>query len=270
MLFSILIAHYNNFGYFRECYDSILAQTYKSLEIIIVDDGSIDDSVEKIRSYTAGNPDVNIYINETNRGVGYTKRRCVELAQGDYCGFVDPDDKLTPDAIEKSVEAYAKDTVATYSQLYLCDEDLNITKIFPNTRRIKNGDPLFLNINFEVAHFFTFRRSAYLVTEGIGDHYCVAEDQDLMLKLYEQGNFAFIKTPLYYYRLHDKGLSHQAEKMQVKQENWHEVLYHALERRQIKTLFGSAVGRIEDLPKFVSENENGILKRVLRKLCSVR
>ena len=66
---------------------------------------------------------------------------------------------------------------------------------------------LYFNIQFEVAHFFTFKKESYLKTEGINPDYKVAEDIDYILKLYEVGNFYFIEKPLYYYRIHKKGLS---------------------------------------------------------------
>ena len=102
--FSILIAHYNNYQYFTECYDSILKQTYQDYEIILVDDCSIDDSFEKIIELTKGNPKVKLFRNEQNSGVGLTKKRCIELASGEICGFVDPDDTLTENALKVILE----------------------------------------------------------------------------------------------------------------------------------------------------------------------
>jgi glycosyltransferase involved in cell wall biosynthesis len=112
-------------------------------------------------------PSFHIYRNDKNQGVGFTKRRCVDLAKGEICGFVDPDDALTENAIEISVKAYNENYIATYSQFYLCDENLNIQNIFKRTKKIKNKNPLFFNTEFEVAHFFTFKKEAYQKTEGI-------------------------------------------------------------------------------------------------------
>lgn len=263
--FSILVAHYNNFAYFRECYESLQQQTHKDFEIIVVDDGSSDDSFKNLQELVTGDDKVKLFRNAENKGVGFTKKRCIELASGTFCGFVDPDDKLTAEAIEESVKAYEATTVATYSQLYLCDENLHPKNIFPNTCKIKNGSQLFFNINFQVAHFFTFRKSSYLQTEGIRAHYQVAEDQDLILKLYEQGDFKYIQKPLYYYRVHTQGLSHQTEKLAVKQKNWHQVLQEAVQRRHIKKLYSIQVEKIHDLPAFLYRKQNTPLKKILRK-----
>ncbi len=266
VIFSILVAHYNNFEYFRECYESLQQQTYKEFEIIVVDDGSSDESFKSLQQLVAGDERVKLFQNDENKGVGFTKKRCIELASGTFCGFVDPDDKLTAEAIEESVKAYEDTTVATYSQLYLCDENLYPEKIFPNTCKIKNSSQLFFNINFQVAHFLTFRKSSYLQTKGIGAHYQVAEDQDLILKLYEQGDFKYIQMPLYYYRVHTQGLSHQTEKLGIKQRNWHQVLSDTLERRSITQLYGVLKDDISDLPAFIYEKQNTLIKKLLRKL----
>ena len=266
MKFSVLIAHYNNFEYFKQCYESLKEQTYQDFEIIVVDDCSTDDSFEKIQNYCNGDSRVKFFQNSENKGVGFTKKRCVEEASGEICGFVDPDDALTEDAIEFSVKAHNNDCIATYSQFYLCDENLKIKKIFKKTTKVKNNNPLFFNIHFEVAHFFTFKKEAYLRTEGINPNYKVAEDIDYILKLYEIGSFQFIKKPLYLYRIHKTGLSHDETKTYIKNETWHTVLLNAAKRRNISKLFGKKIDDIENLPKFIFQKENTLLKKIKRKL----
>lgn len=264
--FSLLVAHYNNFRYFQDCYRSIITQTYQSFEVIIVDDCSTDGSFEKVKDLVQNDDRFKVYQNEENRGVGYTKKKCIALATGDICGFLDPDDALVENALGISLENYEnRNVVATYSQFYLCDEDLTIQKIFPNSRKIQNNNPLFLNINFEVAHFFTFRREVYLNTDLMVESYKVAEDQDLYLKLYEKGEFFFISQPLLLYRIHSKGLSHDKKNSNLRNVAWHQVLKTTLRRRNITQIYGKKVSEIENLPKFIFEKENTFLKRLLRK-----
>lgn len=266
MKFSVLIAHYNNAEYFMQCYESLKKQTFQDFEIIVVDDCSTDDSFEKIQNYCDGDSRVKFFQNSENKGVGFTKKRCVEEASGEICGFVDPDDALTENAIEISVKAYNENYIATYSQFYLCDENLNIQNIFKRTKKIKNKNPLFFNTEFEVAHFFTFKKEAYLRTEGINPNYKVAEDIDYILKLYEIGSFQFIKKPLYLYRIHKTGLSHDETKIKIKNETWHNVILNATKRRNIKKLYGKEVDSIKHLPKFIFQKENTLLKKIKRKL----
>ena len=266
MIFSLLIAHYNNYPYFKQCYESLKKQTYQNFEIVIVDDCSTDGSLEKIKKFSQEDHRIKLYKNEKNEGVGYTKKKCIELASGEICGFLDPDDALTENAIEISVKAYNENYIATYSQFYLCDENLNIIKKFEPTQKIKNKNLLFFNVKFEVAHFFTFKKEAYLRTEGINPNYKVAEDIDYILKLYEIGSFQFIKKPLYLYRIHKTGLSHDETKTYIKNETWHTVLLNAAKRRNISKLFGKKIDDIENLPKFIFQKENTLLKKIKRKL----
>ncbi|MDY3350449.1 glycosyltransferase family 2 protein [Riemerella anatipestifer] len=267
MKFSILVAHYNNYNYFLDCYKSITNQTHQNFEVILVDDCSNDGSLEKIQNLVKNDIRFKVFKNDENKGVGYTKRKCIELATGDICGFVDPDDALTKEAIAKSIEVYEenKQIVATYSRFYICDEYLSVKHIFKNTKKVRSGNPFFFNINLEIAHFFTFRKDKYLETEGIIPEYKLAEDQDLYLKLYEKGKIFYINQPLLFYRVHNKGLSHDSNRMEMKTKYWHQVLYKATERRKITTLYGVSVKQIECLPKFLFEKENSFLKKLIRK-----
>ncbi|MDL1913529.1 MAG: glycosyltransferase family 2 protein [Bergeyella sp.] len=266
MLFSILIAHYNNSVYFTDAYKSILAQTYPNYEVIILDDGSREEDFLKISQLVQHDEKVKIYRNTENKGAGYTKRKCIELATGDICGFLDPDDALMPEALAEIVSLYTPDTVAIYSQIKICDEALKNGKTFPNSKQIKNGDPLFFNISFEVAHFFSFRRSAYFKTAGINPNLSSSEDQDLYLKLYEVGNFKFIKKILYLYRSHNGGLSQDETKKKTLHENWNTVIRDTLKRRKINELYGKNVSEIKNPTAYIYEKQNTIWYKIRKKL----
>ena len=79
-MFSILVAHYNNYEYFKDCYKSIIGQTFQNFEVIIVDDCSTDDSLEKIRNLVSKDQRFKIYTNEENKGVGYTKKKVYRIS----------------------------------------------------------------------------------------------------------------------------------------------------------------------------------------------
>ena len=143
---------------------------------------------------------------------------------------------------------------------------MNFIKLFPNQKQIKNNNPYFLNINFEVNHFFVFRKMSYLKTEGIDPNLTSAVDQDLYLKLYEVGKLKFLPKPNYIYRLHDKGVSQNKLKKEKLYQNWHKVLYNTLKRRNINIIFGKKVSEIENLPKFIFKKENSLLNKIKRLL----
>lgn len=264
--FSVLIAHYNNFEYFKDCYESLLKQTFTDFEIVIVDDHSTDDSFEKIGQLTKDDNRIKLHKNEQNKGVGFTKRKCVELSSGEICGFVDPDDTLAENAIELSIQNHTENNVVTYSKFFLCDNDLKPIKPFPHSRAVKNGDKRFFNVFLEANHFFTFKRLAYDKTSGINPELTSAVDQDLYLKLYETGNFTFIKEVLYFYRLHDKGVSQEKSKKGKLNQNWQQVILDTAKRRNITSLYGKKIEEISNLPEFILKNQNTFFKKIQRKL----
>lgn len=266
MLFSILIAHYNNYNYFLDCYKSIIGQSYQNFEVILVDDCSSDDSFEKIKELTKTDARFKLFRNDVNKGVGYTKRKCLEKASGDICGFIDPDDTVTENALEEILKHYSEQKItAVYSQLQICDSQLNYKNIFAIPKQVKNRDSLFFNIFLEVNHFFTFRRSAYEKTDGINPELSSAVDQDLYLKLYETGDFKFVKNPFYLYRIHDKGVSQAKSKKGKLNENWHNVILDTLKRRNITKLYGKQVSDIQNLPEYIFQKQNSFLNKLLRK-----
>lgn len=207
-LFSILIANYNNGLYLSEALDSVYRQTYENWEIIIVDDNSSDQSSDV---YQALNEDKRICIiyNDKNQGAGYTKKRCVDNATGSICGFLDPDDALADDALEKMIKAHSINPNASliYSTSYRCDEHLNITQRNDAPKKIKDNDPYFFNLEGSISHFASFKKDSYLQTKGIDPYLKRAVDQDLYLKLYEVGETHYINEALYYYRIHKGGIS---------------------------------------------------------------
>lgn len=263
--FSVLIAHYNNFEYFKACYQSLLNQSFDDFEVIIVDDCSTDDSFKNIKTLTQKDPRVRLYKNKENKGVGFTKRRCVELASGEVCGFLDSDDALADNAIELSLKKHAGDNVAVYSRFFFCEDNLAL-KMFPSSGAVKNGDQKFFNIFFEVNHFFSFKKTAYEKTSGINPDLSSAVDQDLYLKLYETGNFTFIKEPLYLYRKHKRGLSQDESKKEMLYKNWHQVILDAAKRRNIQSLYGKNTEEIACLPGFILKQQNHFLRKTKMKL----
>jgi glycosyltransferase involved in cell wall biosynthesis len=234
VLFSLLIANYNNGKFFKDCYDSIIAQTYDTWEVIIVDDGSTDDSVSIIKNIIGNDARFHLFINEENKGCGYTKRKCLELASGEICGFIDADDALLPRALEKMYAAHLNDpgVVLVHSSLIYCNEALEKVRPYPQAAPVKASLPGFLNLDHAVTAFATFKRSAYFKTEGIDAYLQKAVDQDLYLKMYETGPFHFINEPLYLYRRHIQSIS--SDTNMEKAQFWHWfVIMQAAKRRNI-------------------------------------
>ncbi|SEM57564.1 Glycosyltransferase involved in cell wall bisynthesis [Chryseobacterium taichungense] len=270
MKFSILIANYNNGKYFKDCFQSLLSQNYQNWEAIILDDASTDNSVEVIKKMVENDERFRIYHNETNSGVGVTKSRLIELAEGEICGFVDPDDAILPTAISSSIKIYQKkmDVVLTYSLFTKCDGNLNPQEVFNGGKQVINQSPCFFNSPIEIAHFVTFKKKIYNQTEKMDTSMKIAEDQDLYLKMYEKGKVYFINESNYLYRMHSGGIS-QNENKQKSREYFAQVIFNAMKRRNLKNINGRPVpGEFENADEIYSllEYQNTLISKIKRKV----
>lgn len=99
-LVSIIIPAYNVGRYIGKCLDSVLSQTYRNIEVIIINDGSKDDSLSIIQAYAAKDHRVRL-IDKPNEGVSVARNKGLEAAQGDFILFVDGDDWIDENMLER-------------------------------------------------------------------------------------------------------------------------------------------------------------------------
>jgi len=104
---SIIIPVYNTQKYLKRCINSIIDQTYSNLEIILVNDGSTDNSLEICKEYEKIDERVFIISGE-NHGVSHARNMGIRKAKGEYLYFADSDDYLETDAIEKMIQGFEK------------------------------------------------------------------------------------------------------------------------------------------------------------------
>lgn len=117
MLVSVIVPIYNVEPYLNRCIDSILNQTYKNLEIILVDDGSTDRCGEICDEYEKINKQVTV-IHKKNGGLSSARNAGLEIARGDYIGFVDSDDYIESDMYEKLISVCLESQCDVSSILY--------------------------------------------------------------------------------------------------------------------------------------------------------
>lgn len=207
-LLSVLIANYNNGCYLQEAIDSILAQSYQNWEVVIVDDKSPDNSFEVYDRYK-GDSRFRVFYNDENRGVGFTKRRCVEMASGELCGFIDPDDVLVgTDVFDVMVEAHLNHPNASmvYSGMYRADNNLNIIRESPG-KPIESGSSALHTKDWPFHPFLTFKMEKYRRTEGMDPMMRNAEDYDLYYKLEEVGDVVHLNCIQYIQRVNPHSIS---------------------------------------------------------------
>ncbi|HWB90322.1 MAG TPA: glycosyltransferase family 2 protein [Puia sp.] len=122
-LVSVVLGTYNGETYLREQLDSVVAQTYPHIEIIIVDDGSSDGTVPLLREYAARDPRIKVYVNEKNLGFIRNFEKGCALSSGRWISLCDQDDYWYPEKIEKMVRAIG-DHPMIYCDSELCGADL--------------------------------------------------------------------------------------------------------------------------------------------------
>lgn len=106
-MISIIVPVYNSEKSLRRCIDSILAQTCQELQVILVEDGSKDNSKQICEEYAERDSRV-LFVHKANEGVSMARNKGIELAKGSYIQFVDSDDYIAPDMCEKMLHAVEK------------------------------------------------------------------------------------------------------------------------------------------------------------------
>lgn len=157
---SIIVPIYNSANYLNKCLDSLLSQTLKEIEIICVNDGSTDDSLEILENY-ARNDNRIIVISQENQGQGVARNNAIKIAKGEYLGFVDSDDWVDTTMFEKLYNT-AKDMNA---EIVHCDfYEVHDQTLFPisTTKYLKSK-----NINIKPYEAYNFDDKQEYIFKGI-------------------------------------------------------------------------------------------------------
>jgi glycosyltransferase involved in cell wall biosynthesis len=117
---TVIITCYNYGRYLPESLDSVLAQTYKDVDVVVLDDGSTDNTKEVAQQYASKHANVT-YVHQENKGIVATRNRAIKLASGDYIIQLDADDWIDPDYVQKTMavaEQTKSDIVYTQAKIF--------------------------------------------------------------------------------------------------------------------------------------------------------
>ena len=132
-LVSVITPVYNAERYLERMLISVLNQTYKNIEIILVDDCSKDGSENIIKQYQSNNKNITYFKQPKNLGAGHARNKALELARGRYVAFLDSDDVWLPEKIDKQLVLMKKsNTPFCYTAIEMIDEYDNIVKLKRN------------------------------------------------------------------------------------------------------------------------------------------
>ena len=222
MKFSVLIPVYNTEKYLEECLQSVLNQTYQDFEIVLVDDGSTDESGKICDKYQVDYPDKIKIIHKANQGLISARRVGIDNAHSDFCIFVDSDDSIRVNLLETVNEILSnnKDVdLLIYSLCYVRNSTVvkNARKLFDNGKVWTEQDKkeLYKRIMFsdDINSMCTKAVKTSLLQSDTTD-YTVYYDknmgEDLLQSLYIITNakkVMYIDTPLYCYNYNDNSIS---------------------------------------------------------------
>lgn len=248
MQVSIVMTVYNAERYLSAAMESVLAQSFDDLELILWDDGSTDGSAEIARGYT--DPRVR-FIASQHRGRGRALAEACAWAEGNFLGLVDADDRLEPTAVEECVHYlnHQPRIDMVYTDHRILDEVGRSGALGRRCRIPYSKERLLLD--FMTHHFRLLRRSVYEQVGGFDPAFPLAMDYDLCLRLSEVTEIAHLPRALYHYRQHPESLS---ATRRLEQALWAQrAIQNALDRRGMEW-----VCELEVRPRFrLRRKENG-------------
>lgn len=218
---SVIIAVYNLEKIVEKSIQSVLNQTYHDLELIIVDDGSTDATAEVCMEFACKDKRV-IYISKKNEGQGAARNMGVTVASGEYITFLDGDDWLEPDAIEKMVKSAVQQNadIVVGDIFYVYEQDGQLDKKYSKVR-YEDGQVLCKEDDFgKISKLRTFTwgklyRREFLNRVGFEQPLFAYEDTATIPRLVALADrIVYINTPVYNYLKNRQGSTiHKKEKV---------------------------------------------------------
>jgi glycosyltransferase involved in cell wall biosynthesis len=207
---SVVIPTYNCVQFVTEAIDSVLNQTFKDFEILVVDDGSKDETREVLTEKYGTSIQ---YLYKENGGVSSARNFGIEKAKGKYIAFLDADDVWMPEKLEKQASALEgnPEIKACYSSFFLCDEKLNPGKINLSERKANALTDLLLIGNVVATPSTVIAEKGLFQQVGGFDHeLSQCADWEMWIRLATKTEFIYINEPLLRYRQHDSNMSKNA------------------------------------------------------------
>jgi glycosyltransferase involved in cell wall biosynthesis len=211
MSISVIIPAYNAARFIRETVECVLQQTLPPDEVLVIDDGSTDDTASIAESF---GPPVRV-IRRQNVKLAATRNFGVQEAKSEWVAFLDADDLWQSNKLERQMEELSRNPEADlcYTGRVLLlqgHENTRLGKVVPVPPAEKIRQALYHNTTF-LPSSVVMRRSTFLAIGGHDTHFKIVEDWDTWLRLLHAGTkFAACSEPLMLYRIHSNSTSHNA------------------------------------------------------------
>lgn len=212
---SILVPVYNSEKYLRQCLDSIVNQTYKDLQVVIVDDGSKDNSLSICREYADKYEFIEVY-HQGNAGVASARNALLDKARGDYTIFIDSDDWIELDMIEGLLHYIAEydldivicGSVSEYNDSATAVDTSYCSPLIDNREEAVKKFILHKELNGSLWNKLV--RTSLFHNLRFAQDIWYGEDALMMWQVLQRVNrIGSMPTPYYHYRMNDASISHQ-------------------------------------------------------------
>lgn len=221
---SILIPAYNAAAYLPQCLDSILKQTYRDLQVVIVDDGSKDDTLAVAKTYSAIDSRLEVYQQE-NQGVAATRNHLLDRVKGDWVLFVDADDWIELDMVENLLSLAQSHN----ADFVMCDRVINDTDPSHSEPKVFELDQEHAIVDFLHHDYFIgslcnkIIKSDCLQNERFQTGISYGEDALFCWGVLQNVQKVVVSSKqLYHYRMNEESISHQSfgEKKLTGHQTW--------------------------------------------------
>ena len=224
---SVVIPAWNRVGSIRMAVESVLRQTFTDFELLVVDDGSTDGTIDALSDIT--DPRLRCLANPHNMGPSAARNTGIRAALGDWVAFQDSDDEWLPRKLEMQMARLAKagpEVIACYTGMGIVglpgvDRDRRTTlRYIPGPKEPKVEGALreaLLARSFISTQMLMARRSTLLKIGGFDEGLPALVDWDCVIRLSEHGTFAFVDAPLVLQYFSDNSITHSnAKRMQAR------------------------------------------------------
>lgn len=204
---SVIIPTYNRANYISEAIDSVLDQTFQDFEIIIIDDGSTDNTKTVLAKYGSKIK----YFYKNNGGEGSARNLGIKKARGQYIAFLDSDDLWLPSKIEKQLSFLERNPKfdLVYTTMSIIDEFGNLKEEVRPTRPARNLSQLL--DGYRIPMTVLVKKLKLLEAGYFDETMKVAEDTDMWIRFARLGVIDFLNEPLALYRKHSNNISNDVK-----------------------------------------------------------
>lgn len=201
---SVIIPVYNSETYIEKCISSLINQSYSNFEVIVVDDGSTDQSISKAK-YLTKNDDRFLFLKKTNGGQSSARNMGLRYAKGEYIAFIDSDDYIDPLMFEHCMTKLNIDPaidIVIFGMQYINEKGVVSGKSMPDLEKYySQRDILLLEDSIDTSMSTKVYKaklfSDYRFVEGM-----IYEDQEILPKILYGKKITFIPYYLYFYVIH--------------------------------------------------------------------